>query len=145
MDCTLPIPPSRLFFPHRLTKRGLAISWTIWTLVEPANYIIAACLPTLRPILTRILPPSFFFLTRKRKSTAYSSIKICWLKGRATPRITLVSSDICGISRMTGPWDLSRAPSEDLEAAATTHVGKVPIKSPASAVKEFDVASELEM
>ncbi|KAI4138787.1 MAG: hypothetical protein L6R39_006608 [Caloplaca ligustica] len=97
----------------------LAISWTIWTMVEPANYVIAACLPTLRPIFMRILPQNFFLLSHKRKSKSYSSVKISWPKGRATPKITLASADIHGPSHLTGPWDASRVTREDLEANTT--------------------------
>lgn len=46
--------------------RTTAVAWTIWTIIEPANLIIAACLPTLRPIFVRIFPEKFFILTRKR-------------------------------------------------------------------------------
>ncbi|KAL8770046.1 MAG: hypothetical protein Q9209_004084 [Squamulea sp. 1 TL-2023] len=94
-----------------------AISWTIWTIVEPANYIIAACLPTLRPILVRIIPPSFFLLTNKRKSKPYSIVKISWPKGRGAPKISMATADIHGASHITGPWDRSRAETEDLEAS----------------------------
>lgn len=95
---------------------AVAISWTIWTIVEPANYIIAACLPTLRPILVRLLPQSFFLLSAKRKSTSYSSLKISWPMGRAPPRIMMATAEIHGQSHLTGPWDASKSYAEDLEA-----------------------------
>ncbi|KAL9070660.1 MAG: hypothetical protein Q9161_004714 [Pseudevernia consocians] len=44
-----------------------SLIWTIWTINEPANYIIAACLPTLRPIFQRVLPSSFFILSNGSK------------------------------------------------------------------------------
>ncbi|KAL8826014.1 MAG: hypothetical protein Q9170_007570 [Blastenia crenularia] len=103
---------------------GLAISWTIWTIVEPTNFVIAACLPTLRPVFARILPPSFFLLTNKRKSRPYTSLKISWPKGRATPKITLASADIHGPSRLTGPWDQSGMDRGDLEANNMMSLGK---------------------
>ncbi|KAF6232604.1 hypothetical protein HO173_009272 [Letharia columbiana] len=34
-----------------------SLVWTIWTINEPANYIIAASLPTLRPLFLLLLPP----------------------------------------------------------------------------------------
>ncbi|KAL9020813.1 MAG: hypothetical protein Q9185_001997 [Variospora sp. 1 TL-2023] len=95
---------------------AVAISWTIWTIVEPANYIIAACLPTLRPILVRLLPQRFFLLSAKRKSTSYSSRKISWPMGRASPRIMMATAEIHGQSHLTGPWDASNFYAEDLEA-----------------------------
>ena len=42
--------------------------------LEPANYIIAACLPTLRPIFVRVLPDKFSILTRKRDSSQRAEI-----------------------------------------------------------------------
>lgn len=45
-----------------------SLIWTIWTINEPANYIIAASLPTLRPIFLRVLPSSFFILNNSRSS-----------------------------------------------------------------------------
>ncbi|KAL8688027.1 MAG: hypothetical protein Q9218_005960 [Villophora microphyllina] len=101
--------------PGTRSLNWLAISWTIWTIVEPANYVIAACLPTLRPIFVRILPPSFFLLTYKRQSKPYSSIKISWPKGRS-PKITMATADIHGASHLTGPWDGSVIQCNDLEA-----------------------------
>ncbi|KAI4131128.1 MAG: hypothetical protein LQ341_006387 [Variospora aurantia] len=98
------------------SSSAVAISWTIWTIVEPANYIIAACLPTLRPILVRLLPQSFFLLSAKRKSTSYSSLKISWPMGRAPPRIMMATAEIHGQSHLTGPWDASKSYAEDLEA-----------------------------
>ncbi|KAL9008414.1 MAG: hypothetical protein Q9173_006456 [Seirophora scorigena] len=95
---------------------ALAISWTIWTIVEPGNYVIAACLPTLRPILARLLPASFFLLSAKRKSRSYSSLKISWPKGRTSPRIMLATAEIHGQSHLTGPWDRSKYFPENLEA-----------------------------
>lgn len=98
--------------PTRDTKTT-AIVWTIWTINEPANYIIAACLPTLRPIFMRILPENFFILTRKRDSsqrakTTGSPTKVgsprkviwSWPKGKVTPVISLVTRSA---SRLTGP------------------------------------------
>ncbi|KAL9048407.1 MAG: hypothetical protein Q9206_006047 [Seirophora lacunosa] len=106
-----------LFEPGMENSSGaLAISWTIWTIVEPGNYVIAACLPTLRPILARLLPASFFLLSAKRKSRSYSSLKISWPKGRASPRIMLATAEIHGQSHLTGPWDQSKYFPEDLEA-----------------------------
>lgn len=49
--------------------------FTIWTINEPANYVIAACLPILRPVLARYLPESFFVLSKPTHST----------RGRRTP------------------------------------------------------------
>ncbi|KAL9039060.1 MAG: hypothetical protein Q9214_005030, partial [Letrouitia sp. 1 TL-2023] len=103
------------------TISWIAISWTIWTVVEPANYVIAACLPTLRPILVRVLPPSFFILTHQRTRKYYSSFKFSWPKGRRAPKISLASKDIHGASHITGPWDSSRAYWEqDIEATDPT-------------------------
>ncbi|KAL8652631.1 MAG: hypothetical protein Q9210_002574 [Variospora velana] len=107
-------------FSMRSTDKGgyiaVAISWTIWTIVEPANYVIAACLPTLRPILVHLLPPSFFLLSAKRKSASYSSLKISWPKGRGSPRIMVATAEIHGQSHLTGPWDASKFYVKDLEA-----------------------------
>lgn len=50
-----------------------SITWTIWTINESANYIIAACLPTLRPLLLRILPSSFFVLSKPYTSAQKAS------------------------------------------------------------------------
>ena len=49
------------------------IALTIWTINEPANYLIAACLPTLRPIFSKCLPESFFILSRASRSKSRSS------------------------------------------------------------------------
>ncbi|KAL8814959.1 MAG: hypothetical protein Q9191_008500 [Dirinaria sp. TL-2023a] len=104
-----------------------AIAWTIWTINEPANYIIAACLPTLRPILVRILPEKMFFLARKRESNGEnqktaartpeqgkrnvgSFLAWRWLRGSMAPKISLGSR---GASRLTGPWDRSRWEDEE--------------------------------
>ncbi|KAL9601457.1 MAG: hypothetical protein Q9219_002523 [cf. Caloplaca sp. 3 TL-2023] len=115
-----------LFEPAEMrSTNSLAISWTIWTMVEPANYVIAACLPTLRPILVKILPPSFFLLTYRRRSKPYTSLKISWPKGRSTPKITLASADIHSPSHLTGPWDASRKTCNDLEANDATCQEKV--------------------
>lgn len=102
-----------------------ALILTLFTLLEPANYIIAACLPTLRPIFIRILPESVFILSRKRNSSSNpksptspahangkqswgsSTLKWRWSKGSTTPKISLVSR---GRSQLTGPWDGSRCP-----------------------------------
>ena len=104
-----------------IDTRTTAIVWTIWTINEPANYIIAACLPTLRPIFVCILPESFFILTRKRDSSGDAKqatstgsptrITWSWPKGRRTPKITLVST---GASRRTGPWERSRFEDEEM-------------------------------
>ena len=98
-----------------------AITLTIWTLQEPANYNIAACLPTLRPIFIRVLPEKIFFLSRRRqprpeKSTGVSAPwKLSWSWARLTPKISLVSR---GESRLTGPWDGSCWASERGEKMA---------------------------
>ncbi len=41
---------------------------------------------------------------------------------------------------MTGPWDLSRAPSEDLEANSKNHAGEGTEKSSRGVVNEMIVA-----
>ncbi|KAL8801732.1 MAG: hypothetical protein Q9182_004271 [Xanthomendoza sp. 2 TL-2023] len=71
--------------PTETTDKNLmALSRTIWTLIEPANYIIVASLPTLRPILIRILPAKFFLLTHaSQRSRPYSILNISWPKGRS--------------------------------------------------------------
>ena len=84
--------------PTRDTKTT-AIDQTIWTINEPANYIIAACLPTLRPIFVRIIPDKFSILTRKRDSSQRAEM------------IGLVTR---GASRLSGPWDRSKG--EDVES-----------------------------
>lgn len=99
---------SILFQTNAMTDTGVtAIAWTIWTLTEPANYVIAACLPTLRPVLTRILPEKMFILSKSRDTSnkPYSSrrLKISWPKGHSAPKLTLLSRD--PMSHMTGPWD----------------------------------------
>lgn len=99
---------SILFQTNAMTDtRVTAVAWTIWTLTEPANYVIAACLPTLRPVLTRILPEQMFILSKSRDTSnkPYSSrrLKISWPKGRSAPKLTLLSRD--PMSHMTGPWD----------------------------------------
>lgn len=98
----------------------MAISWTIWTIVEPANYVIVACLPNLRPILMRILPQSFFLLTYMRGSKPYSIVNIPWPKGRGAPKISMATAEIRGASHITGPLDRSvdrsRTAPDDLEA-----------------------------
>ena len=104
-----------------------AIAWTIWTLNEPANYIIAACLPTLRPIFVRILPDRFFILTRKRDTSGNAKTPESptpdsprgrfvwsWPKGSMVPKVSLMSR---GASRLTGPWDRSRWEHEEAAAA----------------------------
>ena len=109
------------FLSSSTTSTSLA--WTIWTINEPANYIIAACLPTLRPIFVRILPASFFILTRTRASQRVESpvggsdsrknkkSKVgtwTWTKttvrgwGSVAPKVSVGSK---GASRLSGPWD----------------------------------------
>ncbi|MCJ1278784.1 hypothetical protein MMC21_006602, partial [Puttea exsequens] len=88
-----------------------ALIWTIWTLNEPANYIIAACLPTLRPIFVRILPSSFFILSRKRSTPSpqgSSTLKVSWPKGSYRPRIEYSKPGFQTSSLITGPWDAQR-------------------------------------
>ena len=69
-------PPSLPFHGCR-TLQGIprndrqpddSVAWTIWTINESANYIFAACLPTLRPLFLRILPSSFFILSKPQLS-----------------------------------------------------------------------------
>ena len=82
-----------------------SLVWTIWTINEPANYIIAACLPTLRPIFMRILPSSFFILSRKRSTRSDSpSIKISWPRGSFKPKMEFGSRGFQTSSRLAGPW-----------------------------------------
>jgi hypothetical protein len=112
-----------------LSRRGpltntASLILTLFTLLEPSNYIIAACLPTLRPIFIRILPESVFILSRKRNSSSNpksptsptangnekqswgsSTVKWSWSKGSLTPKISLVSR---GRSQLSGPWDGGR-------------------------------------
>ncbi|KAA8642408.1 hypothetical protein EYZ11_009915 [Aspergillus tanneri] len=46
----------------------------IWTVVEPSVAVICACLPTLRPVLSYLLPRKFSLSTASRKSkTAYGA------------------------------------------------------------------------
>lgn len=111
--------------PHTSPRTSpTAIVWTIWTINEPANYIIAACLPTLRPIFVRIFPEQLFILSRKRDSdTSNGNAKVArdgraggiltwsWPRGRMTPKISIGSR---GASRLTGPWELSRWESEEV-------------------------------
>lgn len=129
-----------ILFEHgQASDNALEIS--IWTLVEPSNYIIVACLPTLRPILLKILPASFFLLTNNRKSKSYSPIKISWPKGRATPKITLASADIHGPSHLTGPWDGSRVTCDDLEANNVTLQEKSTDKGVSQNIREITTPS----
>ena len=76
-------------------------------MTEPANYVIAACLPTLRPVLTRVLPEQMFVLSKSRNTSnkPYSlrSLKLSWPRGQAAPKLTLVERD--AKSHITGPWD----------------------------------------
>ena len=83
-----------------------ALAWTIWSLNEPVNYVIAACLPTLRPIFIRVLPPSFFILS-KQSSKSYSStrVKIFWPSGKLVPKMKLETMAITD-PNLTGPWDM---------------------------------------
>ncbi|KAL8678232.1 MAG: hypothetical protein Q9224_007133 [Gallowayella concinna] len=106
------------FLPECSYTKNLvtAISWTIWTLVEPANYIIVACLPTLRPILTRILPAKFFFLTNRSTSRSYSIVSISWPKGRGDRKVSIAMADVKGAPHMIEPYEGSRAGPPDLEA-----------------------------
>ncbi|KAL2037601.1 hypothetical protein N7G274_009714 [Stereocaulon virgatum] len=84
---------------------GTSLGWTIWTINEPANYIIAACLPTLRPIFIRILPASFFILSRKRSTRSDNpSAKVSWPRGSFRPKIEYGSRGFQSQSRLTGPW-----------------------------------------
>lgn len=71
-----------------------SLLWTIWTINEPANYIIAACLPTLRPIFQLILPSSFFILSKGRSNSK-----------RSTPRVKILQSP--SSSMMLSPLDAS--------------------------------------
>ena len=72
MAQTVSLPPPRLPLPHTIQDPNThypsdtSLIWTIWTINEPANYIIAACLPTLRPVFLRILPSSFSILSNGR-------------------------------------------------------------------------------
>lgn len=128
----------------RMYSSTIALEISIWTLVEPSNYIIVACLPTLRPILLKILPASFFLLTNRRKSKSYSRIKISWPKGRSTPKITLASADIHGPSHLTGPWDGSRATrDDDLEANTITLQDKSMDKGISQNVREITTPSPM--
>ncbi|KAL8809828.1 MAG: hypothetical protein Q9200_003074 [Gallowayella weberi] len=106
--------------PRTRTHLVMAISWTIWTIIEPANYVIVACLPTLRPILMRILPAKFFLTYRSHSSRPYSIVNISWPKGRASgsPKSSVALANINGAKQMmTGPWDGPRAGGPpDLEA-----------------------------
>ena len=91
--------------PTRGTKMT-AIDWTIWTINEPANCIIAACLPTLRPIFVRVFSDKFSILTRKRDSSQRAE-----MIGLVTPMISLVSRSA---STLTELWDRSKG--EDVES-----------------------------
>ena len=79
-------------------------------MTEPANYVIAACLPTLRPVLTRILPEKMFVLSKSRNTSnkpyTSKSIKVSWSKGHVAPKLELIPRD--AKSHMTGPWDPTR-------------------------------------
>ena len=101
--------------PTRDTKTT-AIDWTIWTINEPANYIIAACPPTLRPIFVRIIPDRFSILTRKRDSSQRAE-----MIGPVTPMISLVTR---GASRLSGPWDRSKGEVEESGREGKEGVGK---------------------
>ena len=66
---------------------------TIWTINEPANYVIAACLLILRPVLARYLSESFFVLNKVSNNTG----------GRHTPGPSV--GDTNGSStRRTSSW-----------------------------------------
>lgn len=86
-----------------------SIAWTIWTINEAANYIIAACLPTLRPLYLHIFPSSIFVLSGRRGVEPYTSAQ----KVSPTPESTaseapleLGSVDTRGFDF---PWDAHSA------------------------------------
>ena len=103
---------SLIFQTNAMTDtRYTAVVWTIWTVTEPANYVIAACLPTLRPVLTRVLPEKMFVFSKSRdtsnKPYTSRSLKVSWRKGHVAPKLELIWRDMK--SHMTGPWDPARA------------------------------------
>ena len=77
---------------------------------EPANYVVAACLPTLRPIFIRVLPASFFVLSNKRSSNRPTDSSKKAKKGSSDKGISLHVTNPC----FTGPWQSQYVP-EDLE------------------------------
>ena len=89
-------------------------------MTEPANYVIAACLPTLRPVLTRALPEKMFVLSKSRdtsnKRYRSKSLQVSWPKGHVAPKLELVSRDVK--SHMTGPWDPTRVVNSRSQIAA---------------------------
>ncbi len=94
-----------------------AIAWTIWTLNEPANYVIAACLPTLRPIFILILPASFFLLSKQtsnKRSHPSTSIRILWPRGSFRPTFRLETDTRVAKtdSRLSGPWSGTQTEAE---------------------------------
>ncbi|CAF9936255.1 hypothetical protein IMSHALPRED_010522 [Imshaugia aleurites] len=54
---------------------NISLLWTIWTIAEPANYTIAASLPTLRPIFQLLFPASFFVLSTGSRWSKRSSAR----------------------------------------------------------------------
>ena len=75
-----------------------SLIWTIWTINEPANYIIAASLPTLRPIFVRIFPSSFFILSNRntKRSTRRSTNPIAVRKTLQSPSSSATLSPLEG-------------------------------------------------
>ena len=58
--CRFPFPLSFPNFPTIATAKafvlGASVPLIIWTIIEPGIYLIAACLPALRPLLIYVLP-----------------------------------------------------------------------------------------
>ena len=90
---------------------------TIWTINEPANYVIAACLPILRPVLARYLSESFFVLNKASNNTS----------GRHTPGPSVGDTNGSSTGRTSSwPWTKLWKPSSINNGSGPTGSGPTP-------------------